>query len=114
MLCIGNFRPPICRVHRAIYCGAFLIRNISERLFVRFMEASPSSADDESVSHHVLRPGELQLPAWTAGDLVPNIGTAMQRVANNSIVLTQLTHHDWAAVGIVIRLHLALQLLLLP
>lgn len=78
------------------------------------MEASPGSADDESVSHHVPPPGELQLPAWTAGDLVPNNGTAMQRVAKGWIVLTQLTHHDWAAVGIVIGLHLALQLLLLP
>jgi MFS family permease len=31
---------------------------------------------------------------WTAGGLVSNIGTWMQRVAQDWIVLTQLTHHD--------------------
>jgi hypothetical protein len=38
---------------------------------------------------------------WTAGGLVSNIGTWMQRVAQDWIVLTQLTHHDATAVGIV-------------
>ena len=36
---------------------------------------------------------------WTAGGLVSNIGTWMQRVAQDWIVLTQLTHHDATAVG---------------
>jgi MFS family permease len=51
---------------------------------------------------------------WTAGSLVSNIGTWMQRVAQDWIVLTQLTHHDATAVGIVTSLQFAPQLLLLP
>jgi len=31
---------------------------------------------------------------WAAGSLVSNIGTWMQRVAQDWLVLTQLTHHD--------------------
>ena len=51
---------------------------------------------------------------WTAGGIVSNIGTWMQRVAQDWIVLTQLTHHDATAVGIVTGLQFAPQLLLLP
>jgi MFS family permease len=51
---------------------------------------------------------------WTAGGLVSNIGTWMQRVAQDWIVLTQLTDHDATAVGIVTGLQFAPQLLLLP
>src|ERR1700743_2777041 len=51
---------------------------------------------------------------WTAGGLVSNIGTWMQRVAQDWIVLTQLTHRDATAVGIVTGLQFAPQLLLLP
>src|ERR1039458_5898434 len=51
---------------------------------------------------------------WTAGGLVSNIGTWMQRVAQDWIVLTQLTQHDATAVGIVTGLQFAPQLLLLP
>jgi hypothetical protein len=38
---------------------------------------------------------------WTAGALISNIGTWMQRVAQDWLVLTQLTHHDASALGIV-------------
>jgi MFS family permease len=51
---------------------------------------------------------------WTAGSLVSNIGTWMQRVAQDWLVLTQLTHHDASAVGIVMALQFAPQFLLLP
>ncbi len=51
---------------------------------------------------------------WAAGALVSNIGTWMQRVAQDWIVLTRLTHHDATAVGIVTGLQFAPQLLLLP
>ena len=37
---------------------------------------------------------------WAAGALVSNIGTWMQRVAQDWLVLTQLTQHDGAAVGL--------------
>ena len=51
---------------------------------------------------------------WSAGALVSNIGTWMQRVAQDWLVLTQLTHHDASAVGIVMALQFAPHLLLLP
>jgi MFS family permease len=51
---------------------------------------------------------------WTVGGLISNIGTWMQRVAQDWLVLTQLTHHDASALGIVMGLQFAPQLLLLP
>ena len=51
---------------------------------------------------------------WAAGALVSNIGTWMQRVAQDWIVLTRLTRHDATAVGVVTGLQFAPQLLLLP
>lgn len=51
---------------------------------------------------------------WAAGALVSNIGTWMQRVAQDWLVLTQLTHHNATAVGLVTALQFGPQLLLLP
>jgi MFS family permease len=51
---------------------------------------------------------------WTAGALVSNAGTWMQRVAQDWLVLTQLTHRDATALGIVMGLQFAPQLLFLP
>jgi MFS family permease len=51
---------------------------------------------------------------WALGALVSNIGTWMQRTAQDWIVLTQLTHESAAAVGIVMSLQFGPQLLLLP
>jgi MFS family permease len=51
---------------------------------------------------------------WSAGALISNIGTWMQRIAQDWLVLTQLTHHDASALGIVTGLQFAPQLLLLP
>jgi len=51
---------------------------------------------------------------WTAGALLSNIGTWMQRVAQDWLVLTQLTQHDAAAVGVVTTLQFAPQVVLLP
>jgi MFS family permease len=51
---------------------------------------------------------------WTYGGLVSNVGTWMQRVAQDWLVLTHLTQHDATAVGIVMGLQFAPQLLLLP
>src|SRR3984957_6379839 len=51
---------------------------------------------------------------WAAGALVSNIGTWMQRIAQDWLVLTQLTNPDASAVGIVMGLQFAPQLLLLP
>lgn len=51
---------------------------------------------------------------WAAGALVSNIGTWMQRTAQDWLVLTQLTPHNAAAVGMVMALQFGPQLLLLP
>ena len=51
---------------------------------------------------------------WAAGALVSNIGTWMQRTAQDWLVLTQLTHHDASAVGVVMALQFGPQLLFLP
>ena len=56
----------------------------------------------------------LNFRLWTAGALVSNIGTWMQRIAQDWLVLTQLTHHDASALGIVMSLQFAPQLLFLP
>lgn len=51
---------------------------------------------------------------WAGGATVSNIGTWMQRTAQDWIVLTRLTHHDAAAVGIVMALQFGPLVLLLP
>jgi len=51
---------------------------------------------------------------WAAGALVSNVGTWMQRTAQDWLVLTQLTHHNAAAVGTVMALQFGPHLLLLP
>ena len=51
---------------------------------------------------------------WFAGALVSNIGTWMQRTAQDWIVLTQLTDHNATAVGVVMALQFGPQLLLMP
>src|SRR5580658_6306705 len=51
---------------------------------------------------------------WAVGSIVSNVGTWMQRTAQDWIVLTQLTHHNATAVGIVMALQFGPQVLLLP
>jgi len=51
---------------------------------------------------------------WAGGAIVSNIGTWMQRTAQDWIVLTQLTNHKAAAVGVVMALQFGPQLLFLP
>ncbi len=51
---------------------------------------------------------------WAAGAIVSNIGTWMQRTAQDWIVLTQLTEHSATAVGVVLALQFGPQMLLLP
>ncbi len=51
---------------------------------------------------------------WAGGALVSNVGTWMQRTAQDWLVLTELTHHDATAVGIVMALQFGPQFLLLP
>jgi MFS family permease len=51
---------------------------------------------------------------WAAGALVSNVGSWMQRTAQDWIVLTELTHRNATAVGIVMGLQFGPQVLLLP
>lgn len=51
---------------------------------------------------------------WFGGALVSNIGTWMQRTAQDWLVLTQLTNHSASSVGIVMALQFGPQLFLLP
>ena len=51
---------------------------------------------------------------WAAGALVSNVGTWMQRAAQDWLVLTQLTDRSASAVGIVMALQFGPQLLLMP
>ena len=51
---------------------------------------------------------------WAAGAIVSNVGTWMQRTAQDWLVLTQLTHNNATAVGVVMSLQFGPQVLLLP
>jgi MFS family permease len=51
---------------------------------------------------------------WAGGALVSNIGTWMQRTAQDWLVLTHLTDNNATAVGVVMALQFGPQLLLLP
>lgn len=51
---------------------------------------------------------------WAAGALVSNVGTWMQRVGQDWLVLTVLTHNNATAVGTVMALQFGPPLLLLP
>jgi MFS family permease len=51
---------------------------------------------------------------WAVGALVSNVGTWMQRTAQDWLVLAQLTPHNATAVGTVMALQFGPQVLLLP
>lgn len=51
---------------------------------------------------------------WASGAIISNVGTWMQRTAQNWLVLTQLTHNNATSVGIVMALQFGPQVLFLP
>jgi MFS family permease len=51
---------------------------------------------------------------WIGGSLLSNVGTWMQRIAQDWLVLTQLTHNNATTVGVVMALQFGPILLLLP
>lgn len=61
---------------------------------------------------HSLRSYNYRL--WSAGALVSNVGTWMQRIGQDWLVLTVLTHHSATAVGTLMALQFGPPLLLLP
>jgi MFS family permease len=58
--------------------------------------------------------GNPNFRLWAAGALPSNIGTWMQRTAQDWLVLTELTHRNATAVGVVMALQFGPQMLLLP
>ncbi len=50
---------------------------------------------------------------WALGTTVSNIGTWMQRIAQDWLVLTQLTHHSGFAVGVIMSLQFGPPILLM-
>ncbi len=71
------------------------------------MNASPAKGTFRSLSSFNYR-------LWASGALVSNVGTWMQRTAQDWLVLTQLTHNNATAVGVVMALQFGPHLLLLP
>ncbi len=51
---------------------------------------------------------------WAAGAFISNVGTWMQRTAQDWLVLTELTHNNATSVGVVMALQYGPQLLMLP
>jgi MFS family permease len=51
---------------------------------------------------------------WAGGALISNVGTWMQRIALNWLVLTELTHNNATIVGMVMALQFGPHILLLP
>ena len=51
---------------------------------------------------------------WAAGSFVSNVGTWMQRIAQDWLVLTQLSNHSGTAVGVVMALQFGPPIILLP
>jgi MFS family permease len=51
---------------------------------------------------------------WAMGAIVSNVGTWMQRTAQDWIVFTELTRNDATAVGITMALQFGPSLFLLP
>jgi len=51
---------------------------------------------------------------WAGGALVSNVGTWMQRIAQDWLVLTQLTHNNATAVGVVMALQFGPHIVMLP
>lgn len=58
--------------------------------------------------------GGYNYRVWIAGASVSNVGTWVQRTAQDWLVLTVLTHHSAGAVGVVMAFQFGPQFLLLP
>ncbi len=58
--------------------------------------------------------GSFNYRIWAGGAIISNVGTWMQRTAQDWLVLTQLTDKHATAVGVVMALQFGPQLLLLP
>jgi Transmembrane secretion effector len=99
----------------ALAVGALVISFLMARHFGQFHGGNTPGTFMKNLAAGPFRALSIfNFRVWSAGALVSNIGTWMQRVAQDWLVLTQLTHHDASAVGFVMALQFAPQLLLLP
>ncbi|MHB1672221.1 MAG: MFS transporter, partial [Acidiferrobacter sp.] len=73
---------------------------------------APRSPRPLSATFRALATRDYRL--WAAAALVSNLGTWMQRTAQDWLVLTQLTAHSAVALGQITALQFAPQVLLLP
>src|SRR6187402_929732 len=76
--------------------------------------AASRTCEARSVSSAFRSLGVYNYRLWFGAATVSNIGTWMQRIAQDWIVLTMLTHQDAAAVGVTSALQFGPQLLLTP
>jgi MFS family permease len=89
-------------------------------LFVRHWKPNASRRRSEDLDMPLTRAATFRslrnfnYRVWIGGTLVSNIGTWMQRTAQDWLVLTELTRNNASALGIVMALQFAPQLLLLP
>ncbi len=51
---------------------------------------------------------------WASGAFISNVGTWMQRIAQDWLVLTHLTNHSGTAVGVVMSLQFGPPIILMP
>ncbi len=68
-----------------------------------FTAATPLSKDGRHMKGTVPFAGRIRHRVWAAGAPVSNVGTWMQRTAQDWIVLTELPHRNATAVGITMR-----------
>jgi MFS family permease len=73
----------------------------------------PSNADNR-VRGTFSSLGTHNYRLWMGGTIVSSVGGWMQRTAQDWLVLTELTHHNATAMGVVMALQALPQLLLLP
>ncbi len=89
-----------------------LVRAVSRR---QFNHSLLSGMAKNSMARSTFRSLKVfNFRVWAAGSLVSNIGSWMQRTAQDWVVLTVLTHNNATAVGIIVALQFAPQVLLLP
>jgi MFS family permease len=74
--------------------------------------AAPATAVDRPGTFRSL--SGFNYRTWAVGALISNVGTWMQRTAQDWLVLTQLTERNATAVGLVMALQFGPQALLLP
>src|SRR5277367_4872282 len=79
---------------------------------MRFSSCSKNGSNDVLTAFRSLR--NYNYRVWAAGALVSNVGTWMQRTAQDWLVLAELTHKNATALGIVMALQFGPHALMLP